>query len=284
MLAPNLAVLPAPWSRSPYLNGEFAGAPVRLVHADDDACVLVIGPAARCSDAPQDPARVDYLLGLGDPDRIAGLLDDVVRGDVSVVPAGEDAFATVRRVFVEDGTFAGAVGERVHADLGLPAAESRWKWMWADSPLAVGPLVSPGRTSDAGLTIGRLTTGPADGPVADEIGECLERAFPDASAGPCTTQALGWWGVRDSGRLLGVISALHVADGGAPHLSSLGVDPAARGRGLGKQLLAVAVRDLLAEGCAFASLGVYTANEPAWRMYERIGFQHGPSFVTYRLS
>lgn len=284
MLAPNLALLPAPWSRSPYLNGEFAGAPVRWVHADDDACVLVIGPAARPSDAPQDPARVDYLLGLGDPDRMAGLLDDVVRGNVSVVPAGEDAFATVRRVFVEDGTFAGAVGERVHADLGLPAAESRWKWMWADSPLTVGPLADPGRASDIGLSLGRLTTGPADGPVADEIGECLERAFPDASAGPCTTQALGWWGVRDSGRLLGVISALHVADGGAPHLSSLGVDPAARGRGLGKQLLSVAVRDLLAEGCAFASLGVYTANEPAWRMYERIGFQHGPSFVTYRLS
>lgn len=255
---------------------------MRWVHADADACVLVIGPAARPSDPPDDPARVDYLLGLGNPGRIAGLLDDVVRGDV--VPADGDPFGSVRRVFVEDGTFAGPVGERVHADLALTAAESRWKWMWADSPLTVGPLVDPGRTSHAGLTISRLTDGPADGPVADEIGECLERAFPDASAGPRTTQALGWWGVRDEGRMLGVISALHVADGGAPHLSSLGVDPAARGRGLGKQLLAGAVRDLLAEGCAFASLGVYTANEPAWRMYERIGFRHGPSFVTYRLS
>lgn len=257
---------------------------MRWVHADAEACVLVIGPAARPSDPPEDPARVDYLLGLGDPERIAGLLSDVVRGDVDVAAAGGDPWATVRRVFVQDGTFAGPAGERVHADLGLPSAESRWRWMWADSPLAVGPLVAPDRANDAGLTIGRLTEGPAAGPVADEIGECLERAFPDASAGPRTTQALGWWGVRDAGRLLGVISALHVADGGAPHLSSLGVDPVARGRGLGKQLLAAAVRDLLAEGCAFASLGVYTANEPAWRLYERIGFQHGPSFVTYRLS
>ncbi len=282
--APNLAALPAPWSHSPYLNGEFAGAPVRWVHADADACVLVIGPAARPSDPPEDPARIDYLLGLGEPERVAALLDDVVRGAASASGLPDDPFASVRRVFVQAGAFDGELGSRVHGALALPEVDSRWKWMWADRPLTVGALGGRDRAGESALTLGRLTQGPATGEVADEIGECLERAFPDASAGPRTTQALGWWGVRESGRLLGVISALHVADGGAPHLSSLGVDPVARGRGLGQQLLAVAVRDLLDEGCAFASLGVYTSNESAWRLYERIGLQHGPSFVTYRLS
>lgn len=255
---------------------------MRWVHAAPEACILVIGPAERPSDPPRDPARIDYLLGLGDPGGIAALLDDVLRSGIDTSGGqlrGAAAFATVRRVFVQDGTFDGAAGAEVHLALGLPPAASRWKWMWADAPLHVGASARGGEV----LTVERLTAGPATGATATEIGECLERAFPNASVGPHAAEALGWWGVRDHGRLVGVTSALRVADGGAPHLSALGVDPVARGRGLGKALLAAAVADLLEEGYRFASLGVYTANEPAWSMYERIGFQHGPSFTTYSL-
>lgn len=255
---------------------------MRWVHASSDACVVVIGPAARPSDPPRDPARIDYLVGLGDPGRIAVLLDDVLRDGIDASGhelRGTAAFATVRRIFVQDGTFDGEAGAEAHLALGLPSEASRWKWMWADEPLRVD--APPGDFPD--LAVERLTSGPATGATAAEIGGCLERAFPNASIGPHAPEALGWWGVRDHGQLIGVTSALRVADGGAPHLSALGVDPAARGRGVGRQLLAGAVSDLLAEGYPFASLGVYTANEPAWSMYERIGFRHGPSFTTYML-
>jgi GNAT superfamily N-acetyltransferase len=56
------------------------------------------------------------------------------------------------------------------------------------------------------------------------------------------------------------------------YLSSIGTRPAFRGRGLGALATALAVRDALAAGSPMVHLAVEVENEPALRLYERLGF------------
>ena len=56
------------------------------------------------------------------------------------------------------------------------------------------------------------------------------------------------------------------------YLSSIGTRPAFRGRGLGALATAIAMRDALAAGSEVVHLGVEAENEPAQRLYERLGF------------
>jgi ribosomal protein S18 acetylase RimI-like enzyme len=56
------------------------------------------------------------------------------------------------------------------------------------------------------------------------------------------------------------------------YLSSIGTRPAFRGRGLGALATALAVRDSLAAGSPVVHLAVEVENEPALRLYERLGF------------
>jgi ribosomal protein S18 acetylase RimI-like enzyme len=55
-------------------------------------------------------------------------------------------------------------------------------------------------------------------------------------------------------------------------LYSLCVDPAARGRGLGPQLLTQLMDEARSRGCQWLSLEVRADNQPALSMYERHGF------------
>lgn len=59
---------------------------------------------------------------------------------------------------------------------------------------------------------------------------------------------------------------------GATYLSSIGTRPPFRGRGLGALVTAAAARDGLAEGSRWTYLGVFSSNDGARRMYERLGF------------
>jgi ribosomal protein S18 acetylase RimI-like enzyme len=56
------------------------------------------------------------------------------------------------------------------------------------------------------------------------------------------------------------------------YLSSIGTRPALRGRGLGALATALAVRDSLAAGSDLIHLAVDADNDPALRLYERLGF------------
>lgn len=56
------------------------------------------------------------------------------------------------------------------------------------------------------------------------------------------------------------------------YLSSIGTRPAFRGRGLGGLATAIATRDALAAGSEVIHLAVEAENEPALRLYERLGF------------
>jgi ribosomal protein S18 acetylase RimI-like enzyme len=116
----------------------------------------------------------------------------------------------------------------------------------------------------------------------DEVARTLERAHPTASTPPDDPRLLGWWGVREAGRLVAVVGMLRYGPGLAPHLVSLGVDPDHRGRGLAGAVLGAAVSDGLAAGVELGEpavwLGLYARNDAARRVYLRHGFEMGHEF------
>ena len=59
---------------------------------------------------------------------------------------------------------------------------------------------------------------------------------------------------------------------GASYLSSIGTRPRFRGRGLGRVVTAAATADAVAAGARWVYLGVWEGNEPASRLYRRLGF------------
>jgi ribosomal protein S18 acetylase RimI-like enzyme len=59
---------------------------------------------------------------------------------------------------------------------------------------------------------------------------------------------------------------------GASYLSSIGTDPAFRGRGLGRLVTALAVTDALADGSRWTYLGVFEDNAIARSLYRNLGF------------
>lgn len=60
---------------------------------------------------------------------------------------------------------------------------------------------------------------------------------------------------------------------GASYLSSIGTDPAFRGRGLGRLVTRLATEDALADGSRWVYLGVFEDNRVARRLYESLGFE-----------
>jgi len=60
---------------------------------------------------------------------------------------------------------------------------------------------------------------------------------------------------------------------GLTYLSSVGTSPAARGRGFAGLVSAAAALDGARAGSRRVSLGVFADNEPAIRLYRRIGFE-----------
>src|SRR5690606_3081543 len=81
-----------------------------------------------------------------------------------------------------------------------------------------------------------------------------------------------WLAARGpSGDLLGV-GAVHELASGMPHLSGIVVDTALRGRGIGRLLTAELTRRAIEEA-GVSTLGVYSDNRPAARLYEALGYR-----------
>ena len=66
---------------------------------------------------------------------------------------------------------------------------------------------------------------------------------------------------------------------GVAHIAQLAVDPAARGRGLGRQLLDAAAAAAAENGCTALTLLVSVSNAPAIALYEAAGFEDRATFV-----
>ena len=236
--------LPAPWSDSPYLLGEHGLADVLRAWSADDALVAMLA----------GPGRGSGLVGLGDPPAVARLCGQAAED-------GGDVLATARFATLERGSFE-AMPADLPSRLGFAAEGSSWDWMWTPAELTGDPTGAE-----------RLALGPE---TAAEVAECLSRAHPTASTTPDDDRLIGWWGVRQHGRLMAVIGAILFAPGLPPHLVSLGVDPVTRGQGLAGVVMSAAVRDCLRVvpdvGRPMVSLGLYATNDVARKVYTRLGF------------
>ncbi len=124
---------------------------------------------------------------------------------------------------------------------------------------------------------------PADLPA---ILDCLRESNPTTESDPTNPHEAGWWGIRSGARLVGVIGAGRRGgageDGFSWHLHGLGVRPEGRRGGIGTALLVAATREGLAAGADWVSLGVWAANEPALRIYRRLGFRTDHQGRSYR--
>jgi predicted GNAT family acetyltransferase len=113
------------------------------------------------------------------------------------------------------------------------------------------------------------------------LSEFLSMASPRRSANPGDSRVRRWAGIVHQERLVAVAAETQHIDG-VPHLAAIAVDPALRGRGLGGAVTAGITRRLFDEGHSAVTLGMYADNEPARRVYRRLGFEDRHHFASGR--
>lgn len=158
------------------------------------------------------------------------------------------------RVTVPRGTLALLDGEVRVGD------GAEWEWLVADVPPVVDPVAAQ-----------RVTALGADD-YAD-IADLLAVASPRHSADPGDDDVVQWVGVRDPAGALVACAAHTEAISGVPHLASITTHPSVRGQGLGSLVTGAVTRDLLLGGAPVVTLGMYSDNEIARRLYLRLGFR-----------
>jgi ribosomal protein S18 acetylase RimI-like enzyme len=82
-----------------------------------------------------------------------------------------------------------------------------------------------------------------------------------------------WWLARLDGQPVGVLLVNSVPESGAWDVAYVGVVTAARRRGVGTELVVKALWEAKAAGVLQVSLAVDARNEPARRLYRRLGFE-----------
>ena len=196
--------------------------------------------------SPDGPDLVDWLTVVGNPNTAGALL----RRALTELPRRPHGFS------VPLGT-----------DLGpLEVAEPEtWDFMAFDPAWGVELAVLPGEERVTELL---------PSPEADaEIGEFLKLANPSHSAKPGWSAIRAWGVVRDAEGTLLACGAYCRREGGNGYLASIGTRPEARGQGLGAALSAWLTRRSLANGDGFCALGHWYPNEPARRIYARLGYR-----------
>ncbi|MBC9733747.1 GNAT family N-acetyltransferase [Nocardioides marmotae] len=177
-----------------------------------------------------------HTVGLGPADDLGPLMAELV---ARLRPA---------RLSVEEAAY-----DAVPAAWAYPV-RGRWHWMRATEP-APPPTVPLEQVTDAAA-----------------IDAVLDVAQPDTFGRPGTPGIEGWLGVRVAGRLVGVGAVRRDPDGSG-HLRAVSVLPGETGRGLGLALSAGLTRWAMDRPPHVATLGVYTDNAPALRIYERLGYR-----------
>lgn len=113
---------------------------------------------------------------------------------------------------------------------------------------------------------------------ASAIHALLDLANPDSFARPGAPGVAVWLGVRDQDGGLRAVGALQPMHDATLHVRGVAVLPAARGQGIGRDLSAALTRHSLEHGSGVATLGVYTDNEVAVRLYTRLGYRVAHTF------
>ena len=142
-----------------------------------------------------------------------------------------------------------------------PAPVKHWHWMLTER-VPAAPDVAVEEVADP-----------------DEVTTLLDTHAPDAHARPGSPQVECWLGIRETEELVavGALARHHDRTG---HLRAVTVVPAARGRGLGRELSAALTRRAFEGGSGVASLGVYTDNAPALAIYERLDYRVAHTFAS----
>lgn len=144
----------------------------------------------------------------------------------------------------------------------------------------------PDPTPMVRMAVDRAGFRPLGGPAV-RLGEAdaaaltdLYQGYPESAFQPDQLATGVFRGVREGGRLLAA-AGTHVVSRryGIAAVGNIYTRPEARGRGLAAAVTAAVVRELLANGIEEAILNVALANEPARRVYARLGFvDHCPHY------
>lgn len=145
----------------------------------------------------------------------------------------------------------------------------RWDFLWTDR--------SPADHGD--LTFHELHDGD-DATLISTFGHAHNPAFEGF---PGHGQATLWLAVRDDAGELLALGGVHELASGIPHLSGIVVHTAYRGRGWGRALTAELTRRAIEEA-GVSTLGVYSDNAPALRLYAQLGYRTAHRFTTRSLA
>ena len=241
--------------------------------------------------APDDP----YVALQTDPARISsawagadgslGWLVDSRRtpGRGHVITVGPDAGAVDLLVGVlhELGDAVGSASLPQGSARLLPATyrmepANDWEWFATSAP----PPPQDGEDRVHWLT--DVAADPGGAP-AREVVDLLRTHSGRHDAEPGQDHARRWCGVRDgTGRLVAVAAHTEFL-AGVPFLASVATVPEVRGQGLGSAVTGWLTRQLLDEGNDWVTLGMYSDNAVARRIYQRLGFTCWHAFTSGRL-
>lgn len=217
---------------------------------DDGESALLRIPASA-------PGVDPMLVGVGDVGQVAALLR------AHAARLGPIRFAILPYGLLE------AHPDAVRVTSGLEPI-GPWAWMYCRT----APPPQPGEQH----------VGPVDD--AAEVDALLDAANPTTHARG--SAALAWWGYRREGRLLGAcgIRIPPAPPGSAEartegiELSGLGTHPDARRQGVGAAMMAAITRWGV-ERFGLVHYGVWLDNEPAFRIYRRLGYTTGLLVQSY---
>jgi len=145
-----------------------------------------------------------------------------------------------------------------------------WDWMWTTTP----PPRDPREADLVELD---------DAADADEIGRFTYRNNPRVWTEIGTGRMKKWLGLRGpDGDLIGVGGA-EWEDSGVPHLAGIVTERARRGEGIGEVITAGLTRWSIAE-YGVCTLGVFSDNTVALRLYARLGYRTARAWASRRVS
>ncbi len=197
------------------------------------------------------PAVASRLVGLGRPAGVARL----VRSGLAELPAPPPGFTVERAAY-----------PLLAASLPTFGVDA-WDFQWTDTP--------PPR-----LAAERQAAWLADA-AATEISELLAAASPRHDVEPGEPHVRRWAGLRDAdGALAACAADTRRYATGVAHLASVATAPARRGQGLGAAVTSWTTRRILAEGDEVCTLSLYADNEPAKRLYRRLGYREEHHFAS----
>lgn len=211
----------------------------------------------------------DVALAVGEPGAVARLLANEAR-----LRAGRGAPLWL------SATAGSSLAEDVLEGLGVVAGFG-WEWFAVAGP---GQLTVPDVPA-RGVRLGPLDLVRDDAAIRD----VLRLANPRSTADPAGDREVRWWGAWLGQDLVGVIGAAR--EQGVPasgeagfswHLHGLAVLPVARGRGLGAALTSAITVAGLDAGADFVSLGIYSDNDRARAIYQRLGYTRHAAMTAYR--